>query len=69
MNIYFYSFIYCLAGFDLFEVFGKQQVIMGVISTFIGYAIHSASLQGFMNVSFKEAFEVSKQLSNLKLQQ
>jgi hypothetical protein len=37
--------------------------------TFIGYGIYSASLQGVINVSFKEAFEVSKQLSKLKLQQ
>ena len=50
-------------------MFSVKQIIFGVVMTFIGFGIYSAMLQGVLNVSFNEAFEVSKQLSKLKLQQ
>ena len=60
---------FCLYTFGGLEVFSVKQIIFGVVMTFIGFGIYSASLQGVLNVSFNEAFEVSKQLSKLKLQQ
>jgi len=58
-----------LVGWDIIHGLGYVQWSVAVSTGFFFLGIYAYLWQGFTNISFKEAFEVSKKFNILKIEQ